>query len=70
MGTELLLKCGHKPRPKLILTDVGHIKFTEHWVADHYRGRFFKELECSGKSVSAKHMKLSDEECTISKINN
>ena len=46
---------------------VGHIKFTEHWVADHFYGRY-EEIECYDESVSAKHLKSSHRECTIAEI--
>ena len=46
---------------------VGHIKFTEHWAADYYRGQF-EEIECCDESVSAKHLKSSDGERTIAEI--
>ena len=46
---------------------VGHIKFTEYWAADHYCGRY-KETEYGGESISAKHLKSSDGERTISKF--
>ena len=46
---------------------VGHIKFTEHWAADHDFG-YYEETECCDESVSAKHLKSSDGERTISEI--
>ena len=47
---------------------VGHIKVTEHWAADDYGGCYFEAIESGSESVSAKHMKSSDGECTISKL--
>ena len=46
---------------------VGHIKFTEHWAADHYYGHY-EEIKCCDESVSAKHLKSSVGECTILKV--
>ena len=47
---------------------VGHIKVTEHWAAEYYGGRYFEAIERGSESVSAKHMKSSDGERTISKL--
>ena len=48
---------------------VAHIKFNEHWAADeHYYGRYFTATEHSSDSVSVKHMKSSDGERIISKL--
>ena len=46
---------------------MGHIKFTEHWAANHYCGHY-KEIDCCNESVSAKHLKSSDGECIISEV--
>ena len=47
---------------------VGHIKFTEHGAADHFCSHFFTEIERGDDSGSVKHVRSSDGEYTISKI--
>ena len=46
---------------------VGHIKFTEHWAANHYCG-CYKEIEFCDESVSPKYLKSSDGERIISEV--
>ena len=46
---------------------VVQIKFTEHWAANHYCGRY-KEIECCDESVSTKHLKSSDGKRIISEV--
>ena len=44
---------------------VGHIKFTEHCMGSW---SWLWEIECCNESVSGKHPKSSDGECTISEV--